>query len=319
MSNPWQALTHENIIDAVSNSSGVPLSGLLIKRNSYINRVFELEEKTSKNRLIVKFYRPARWTKDMILEEHAFIKELLELDNHVIPPLEFGGKTLFEHDGIYFAVFPKKGGRALDEFDKEGWTNIGQLIGKIHMAGSSSGNSTRTIWRPETATAHHVDVINSSNVMPEDFLASFNSMAKSFINRSSSAFKEIRTIKLHGDIHRGNFIHRPGEGTYVVDFDDMCVGPAVQDMWMLLPDKTENCSSEIEWFISGYETFHGFDRKTLDLIPYLRAMRMIHFASWCAVQKSDPGFETHFPEWGTKKYWGQLIRDVNGLMEELTL
>jgi Ser/Thr protein kinase RdoA (MazF antagonist) len=316
MNNAWEPLTHDSIIDAVQGAAGVPLSGLLIKRNSYINRVFELEEKASKQRLIVKFYRPDRWTKEMILEEHSFIKELLELDNHVIPPLEFAGKTLFEHDGISFAVFPKKGGRALDEFDKEGWINIGQLIGKIHLAGSKTDSSKRTVWKPEIATAHHVDVINSSNVMPEDFLASFNAMAKSFISRSGSVFKDIRMLKLHGDIHRGNFIHRPGEGTYIVDFDDMCIGPAVQDMWMLLPDKIENCGSEIEWFISGYETFYGFDRSSLELIPYLRAMRMIHFASWCAVQKNDPGFDTHFPEWGTKKYWGQLIRDVLQLMSD---
>ncbi len=311
MNNPWNILTHDSIIDAVSSAAGEPLSALLVKRNSYINRVFELEKKGSKERLIAKFYRPCRWTKEMILEEHSFTKELLAMDNHVIPPLEFGDETLFEYEGIYFAVFPKKGGRALDEFDKDGWTNIGQLIGKIHMAGSRSGISARTAWKPEIATAHHVDVINSSNVMPEDFLASFNSMAKTFIAGASSAFKDIPAIKLHGDIHRGNFIHRPGEGTYVVDFDDMCVGPAVQDMWMLLPDK-----AEIEWFISGYETFSSFDRSSLELIRYLRAMRMIHFASWCAVQKNDPGFETHFPEWGTKKYWGQLIRDVSQLMSD---
>lgn len=316
MGNLWDPLTHDSVIDAVSAAAGEPLSALLIKRNSYINRVFELEKKGSKERLIAKFYRPGRWTKEMILEEHAFTKELLAMDNHVIPPLEFAGNTLFEHDGICFAVFPKKGGRALDEFDKEAWTNIGQLIGKIHLAGSKAAASKRVVWKPDSATAHHAEVINTSNVMPEDFQASFNTITKMFIGRSSAAFKDIRPIKLHGDIHRGNFIHRPGEGTYVVDFDDMCIGPAVQDMWMLLPDKVENCASEIEWFISGYETFYGFDRSSLDLIPYLRAMRMIHFASWCAVQKDDPGFETHFPEWGTKKYWGQLIRDVSQLMSD---
>lgn len=316
MENVWQPLTHDNIIDAVSAAAGEPLSALLIKRNSYINRVFELEKKGSKERLIAKFYRPGRWTKEMIAEEHSFTKELLAMDNHVIPPIEFGAKTLFEHEGILFAVFPKKGGRALDEFDKEAWINIGQLIGKIHLAGSKSAVSKRVVWRPDTATSHHAEVINALDVVPEDFRISFNSMTKAFIAGASAAFNNIPAIKLHGDIHRGNFIHRPGEGTYVVDFDDMCTGPAVQDLWMLLPDKVENCSAEINWFISGYETFCGFDRKSLELIPYLQAMRMIHFAAWCAVQKDDPGFEAHFPEWGTKKYWGQLIRDVSQLMSD---
>ncbi|MFA5104581.1 MAG: serine/threonine protein kinase [Candidatus Margulisiibacteriota bacterium] len=314
MDNVWEQLTQDFVIDAVSNVTDIPLSGLVIKRNSYINRVFELEEKASKNRLIVKFYRPDRWTQEMILEEHFFIKELFELDNHVIPPLEFDGKTLFEHDGICFALFPKKGGRALDEFDKEGWINIGQLIGKMHLVGAEPKSSKRVIWAPDTATAAHAKTIIKLKAMPEDFVGPFKNTVANLIKVASDNFAAHSKIRLHGDIHRGNFIHRPGEGTYVVDFDDMCVGPPVQDMWMLLPDKIENCVNEIEWFISGYETFSTFDRSSLEFIPYLRAMRMIHFASWCAVQKDDPGFEIHFPEWGTKKYWGQLIRDVDELI-----
>lgn len=316
MGKAWEVLTHDNAINAVQSVVGVELSGLLIKRNSYINRVFELEEKASKKRLIVKFYRPGRWTKEQIFEEHSFVQVLFNLENHVIPPLEFNGQTLFEYEGISFAVFPKMGGRALDEFDKEGWINIGQVIGRMHLAGSKKKGSKRIVWKPDTATKHHVEVLGRTTVIPEDFRKSFDRSIEQFIKNASVMFENVPTIMLHGDIHRGNFIHRPGEGTYIVDFDDMCTGPAVQDMWMLLPDKVENSQNEIQWFLKGYETFYEFDRTTLRLIPYLQAMRMIHFASWCAVQKNDPGFEQHFPEWGTKKYWGQLIRDVNSMFEE---
>lgn len=315
MQNVWESLTQDSIIDSVQNVTGAALSGLLLKRNSYINRVFELEEKRSKNRLIVKFYRPNRWTKEMIIEEHSFVKELFELENHVIPPLQYNGNTLFENNGILFAVFPKKGGRALDEFDKEGWINVGRLIGKMHLAASKDKDSKRIVWKPDIATKKQVVMINDLKVLPEEFAQSFNNCANAFIEQSSPAFDKTELFKLHGDIHRGNFIHRPGEGTFIVDFDDMCIGAPVQDMWMLLPDSVENCGNEIEWFISGYETFTAFDRRSLELIPYLRAMRMLHFASWCAIQKDDPGFEVNFPEWGTKKYWGQLIRDVNEIIE----
>ena len=315
MPNTWQALTNDSIIDAVQKVIEKPLSGLVLKRNSYINRVFELEEEDSKQRLIVKFYRLGRWKKEQILEEHAFVKVLFNNDNHVIPPLEYGGRTLFEANGIHFAVFPKKGGRALDEFDKEGWENIGQLVGKMHLAGTSSAGSKRVVWTPEKATSHHVKVLHDLKVIPEDYKTSFDSSVENLLKRSKNQFNGAKLIRLHGDIHRGNFIHRPGEGTYVVDFDDMCVGPSVQDMWMLLPDEADKCLSEVNWFAGGYEMFSPFKWEELSLIPYLRAMRMVHFAAWCAVQKNDPGFEDNFPEWGTPKYWGQLVRDVNELME----
>jgi Ser/Thr protein kinase RdoA (MazF antagonist) len=93
----------------------------------------------------------------------------------------------------------------------------------------------------------------------------------------------------------------------------MCVGPAVQDMWMLLPDTVENSRTEIANFLKGYGTYRKFDKKELELIPALRGMRMVHFAAWCAIQKGEPHFEQHFPEWGTKKYWNQLINDIRGL------
>ncbi len=309
MNNMWEPLTQEAIIDAVEKVTGQRLTSLCLKRNSYINRVFELEEESGK-RLIIKFYRPGRWTKAMILEEHAFIKELLDLDNHVIPPIEYSKETLFEYKKIYFSLFQKKGGRALDEFDQDGWINIGRIIGKMHLAGAAGAVSKRLKWMPSTATKNHVKTLTANNVIPEDFLKPFNEVSELLIKNASPAFETHEQIKLHGDIHMGNFIHRPGEGTFVVDFDDMCTGPAVQDMWMLLPDTVDNSKQEINWFIEGYETFKSFDRSSLELIPYLRAMRMIHFAAWCAIQKDDAGFETHFPEWGTKKYWGQLIRDI---------
>lgn len=291
------------------------MSNLLMRRNSYINRVYELERKDNKERLIAKFYRPGRWTKGMILEEHGFVKDLFAKENHVIPPLEFKGKTLFDAGGILFTVFPKKGGRALDEFDKEGWINIGRVIGKIHLVSSKEPETKRILWKPSVATAHHMEVIDKAGVLPEDFKTSFDTTVSLLIKTGEPFFEGAPLIKLHGDIHRGNFIHRPGEGTYIVDFDDMCTGPAVQDMWMMLPDTVENSSNEISWFIQGYETFRPFPYRSLELVPYLRAMRMVHFASWCAVQKDDSDFATHFPEWGTKKYWGQLIRDIRGAFE----
>jgi Ser/Thr protein kinase RdoA (MazF antagonist) len=45
-------------------------------------------------------------------------------------------------------------------------------------------------------------------------------------------------IRLHGDCHPGNILwtptDRPGGGPHFVDLDDARMGPAVQDLWMLL-------------------------------------------------------------------------------------
>ena len=125
----WQQLNHDTILHTVEKALGEKLSNLLLPRNSYINRVYELEKYDSRERLIVKFYRPGRWTKEMILEEHKFLAELAAKEIPVIPPISLNNKSLFKFESIPFAIFPKKGGRALDEFNKESWEEIGRRSG----------------------------------------------------------------------------------------------------------------------------------------------------------------------------------------------
>jgi Ser/Thr protein kinase RdoA (MazF antagonist) len=314
MENIWQGLDHESIFRSIESTLGATLSGLLIQRNSYINRVFELERRDNKERLIAKFYRPGRWTREQILEEHSFLKELKDKDVPVICPLEFGGTTLFESNNILYCVFPKKGGRSVDEFDKDAWLNIGRHLARIHIEGAKHRTSKRIVWSPDIATKHHLDVLLVSGLMPPEFKKSMQNMAELFIRKSGSMFKNADLILIHGDCHKGNLISRPGEGIFLIDFDDICLGPAVQDLWMLLPGNVDEHKREFSWFLEGYETFGQFDISSLNLIPALRGMRLIHFASWLAAQEHDPHFDKHFPEVKTPRYWNGLIKEIQGII-----
>jgi len=312
----WEKLNHDSIFNAVEEALGESMSTLLIKRNSYINRVYELEKQSSPDRIVAKFYRPLRWTREMILEEHQFLEELAAGEVPVIEPLKIKDKTLFMFEDMPFALFPKRGGRALDEFDKEGWKTIGRHIARMHVVGEKHKSSKRIDWKPARATAHHVETLFKTKYVLPDFESAFRKAAELFIKKAEPLFEGPENILLHGDLHKGNLIHRPGEGLYIIDFDDICMGPPVQDVWMLLPDKPENCENELSWFFDGYETFRSFDRKTLDLIPALRGMRIIHFVSWLSLQSSEPDFHKHFPEAGNKKYWNEIIKDIQNIVYE---
>ncbi|MDD5382347.1 MAG: serine/threonine protein kinase [Candidatus Margulisbacteria bacterium] len=314
MTTIWQGLTHDSIFNAVEAASGTRLSNVLYQRNSYINRVFEVEEHDSRQRLIVKFYRPGRWTEAMIQEEHDFLKELAGREIPVIPPIAFNGKTLFSFGPIPYALFPKKGGRALDEFDQTGWETIGRLLARIHQVSAIKTGTSRITWRPSVATRHHLEILDQSGYLLPDFRPAFNRAAESFIAQADSLFNQEEFILLHGDLHKGNLIHRPGEGIFIVDFDDLCFGPPVQDIWMLLPGGVEHSEQELEWLFKGYEIFRPFDRKSLTLIPALRGMRLIHFAAWQAIQSREPDFERHFPEAGNTRYWNELVKELDNLL-----
>ncbi|MFA4967112.1 MAG: serine/threonine protein kinase [Candidatus Margulisiibacteriota bacterium] len=316
MANVWQDLTPENIFRSVEGALQTKLSNICLKRNSYINRVYELERQDSGERMIAKFYRPGRWTEETILEEHRFLDELAKNEIAVIPPWTINDKTLFSDNGILFTVFPKKGGRALDEFDQEKWIIIGRILARVHFVGEKRKAAKRIKWEPENATREHIAIIFENEFILPDFQKSLMTVSDLFIKKAAPLFGSQEFVLLHGDCHKGNLIFRPGEGIFIVDFDDACIGPPVQDLWMLLPDTLQNSQNELEWFLKGYETFRSFDRKSLELIPALRGMRILHYAAWLAVQSKEPDFLNNFPEAGKPKYWNGLIKDLQGIVYE---
>lgn len=316
MSNIWQSLTIHNIITIVEETLQRKLTNLCLQRNSYINRVFELECADNKERIIVKFYRPGRWSKEMILEEHTFIQELFEQEIPVIQPLKINIETLFNYQNINFALYPKKGGRALDEFAKETWQQIGRMLGRLHLIGKTHQNSSRLVWRPSLATKQHLTTLIQGKYLLPEYEKALLQTAEALIHKTDKYFKKENFILLHGDCHKGNLIHRPGEGIFLVDFDDICQGPAIQDLWMLLPDHLEHAQQEFNWFLTGYETFSKFPQESTIIIPALRAMRIIHFAAWCALQSNDLDFRNHFPEWGATKYWNEIIKELQGILRD---
>jgi Ser/Thr protein kinase RdoA (MazF antagonist) len=184
----------------------------------------------------------------------------------------------------------------------------------MHLISRGFSDINRIIWEPAIATKQHLAVLEKENIIPVDYKKILLNLGDLFIKKFNPLFEKVEKIVLHGDCHRGNFIYRPGEGIFIIDFDDISIGPAVQDLWMLLPGEPQHCKKEIEWFLKGYETFNQFPVKALKLIPALRAMRLIHFAAWCAVQAQEAEFKNNFPEWGSPKYWNELVKDLQQIV-----
>ena len=153
--------------------------------------------------------------------------------------------------------------------------------------------------------------------MPPHLQKHFQAICSDLIELIAPMFADMETIRLHGDCHFANMIHRPDESFFLIDFDDMVNGPPIQDVWMLFPSYRRESLPEIELFLEGYETFRSFDRRSLHLIEPLRAMRYIHYAAWCAQQSLDPGFSAQNPEWGTGLYWQEEINDLASQLERI--
>lgn len=314
--NPFQLLNPDQVITLAEKELGEPFSNLCRPMNSYINRVYELESRT-KQGFIAKFYRPDRWSPTALADEHKFLRELAEHEVPVIAPLVLKeGTTLCCFAGIYFAIFPKKGGRFGNEFSEEQWLALGRLLGRTHAIGAMSKPEDRPTIHPTHSTRQHLDFLKQGNFVAPEMAERFSRTTDELLAEITPLFADRETIRIHGDCHASNLIYRPGESYYLIDFDDFASGPPVQDLWLLLPDLPEKSLYEIDLFLEGYETFRAFDRRTLALIEPLRAMRFIHYQAWCAHQARDlDGPPT--PDWGSPEYWQQELSDLEDQLKRI--
>ena len=315
----FHALTPDLVITLVEESLDTACTNLFRTLNSYINRVYELEREDGGG-LVVKFYRPGRWSRDALQDEHDFLLELENAEVPVIPPLKLqDGHTLGSHGGIYFSIFPKKSGRSFDEYNAAQWLEMGRLLGRVHSVGAKQSPRDRITMAPARSTRDQLDYILEKDLVPADLTAQFREISDTLVGEISPLFDDIEMISIHGDCHFNNLIYRPDESFYIIDFDDMAVGPPVQDFWMLLPGYRGDSLAEIGLFLEGYEVFRNFDRKTLRLIGPLRAMRYIHYMAWCAHQVAVDGSSRVAPDFGTHEYWQKELRDLSEQLDRIRI
>lgn len=303
------SLTPEQVLEAVEQS-GRYTTGLCYPLNSLENRVYEVELEDGE-RLIAKFYRPGRWHREAILDEHRLLAALNEHEIPTCAPRCFDdGDTLRATPaGIFFALFPKVGGRSPDELDLEKYTDLGRLLGRIHNVSASLQLEHRPALVPATYGNDSLATILARTDLPPGLKQRFTSAAEALIEHAERLYNDVPLFTLHADCHRGNLLHGPS-GWFFLDFDDSVRGPAVQDLWLLLPSRLVDCPRELETMLAGYEEFRDFPHSSLRLVEALRGLRYLRYAAWVARRWDDPSFPRAFPHWGTEGYWEGQTADL---------
>ena len=318
MSHPYSTLTPEVVLDACA-SLGLRPDGRLLGLNSYENRVYQvwLEDNSS---VVLKFYRPGRWTREQIDEEHAFARELAEREIPVVAPTRSG-----EFQGFVVALYPRRGGRSPNLEDPKVLERIGRFIGRIHAVGSAKAFSHRETLSKESFGDEPRQWLLQHASIPADVLPSWKAATEQALAGVAACYARaggVRPIRLHGDCHPGNILWTDyGEqpGPHFVDLDDARMGPAVQDLWMLLSGERGAQARQLGDVLAGYEDFMELDRRELNLIEALRTLRLIHYSAWIARRWDDPAFPAAFPWFGTQRYWQDRILELKeqiALMEE---
>ena len=336
MHHAFESLTPDLVLDAME-SVGLRGDGRLTALSSYENRVYQvqLEDGTA---VVAKFYRPNRWSREQILEEHGFASELMAWEVPAIGPLVLAGSTLHHWGDFDFSVSPRRGGRAPELDDGEVLEWIGRFLARIHTVGSKKPFVHRPALNLETFAEEPMHWLLEHNMVPLDVQsvwtrgveAAIQAIARHATLRGPSHRgtggddSGIRVLRLHGDCHPGNILWTPadaspalGPGPHFVDLDDARTGPAVQDLWMLLSGDRQQRTRQLGALVDGYEQFREFDRAELALIEPLRTLRLIHYSAWLARRWSDPTFPVNFPWFGSSDYWQGQVQMLEEQLEAM--
>jgi Ser/Thr protein kinase RdoA (MazF antagonist) len=302
------SLTPETVLRAV-DAGGLAANPVCYPLNSFENRVYEVELE-DRSRIVAKFYRPGRWSAEQILEEHELLAELDAEEMPVVTVRPFpDGTTLKRIEHIYYAIFDRRGGRAPDELDDRSVRRLGMFVGRLHNACARHGALHRPALTADTYAREAVAWLVEHGTLPAGLERRYCDAASEIAGVADRWLEGVPVHRIHADLHLGNVLFRDG-ALYVLDFDDMRTGPAVQDVWLALPGRDRETLRQREIFLEGYEQFRLFDRSTLRLVEPLRALRMIHYAAWLARRFHDPAFKAAWPHFGTADYWRQETEDL---------
>ena len=306
---PFNGLTPEVVLDAAA-AAGLDPDGRLFALNSYENRVYQLHG--AEGPLVLKFYRPARWSDAQIAEEHEFTAELAATELPVAAPLTLGGTTLIHYEGFRFACFPWLRGRAPELDAPEARQLLGRTLARVHQVGARRAFEVRPRIGIERLGWQARSQVLASELLPSALTERYSSVSGALLERVQAGFataSNLAEIRLHGDCHLGNLLWNE-HGPAFVDLDDCAMGPRVQDLWMMLSGPPPEQQRQWAEILEGYQQFADFDLRELALIEPLRSLRMLHHAAWVAHRWSDPAFPRAFPWIGEPRYWEGYVQDL---------
>jgi Ser/Thr protein kinase RdoA (MazF antagonist) len=307
-------LGQEQVLQAIE-ALGFRPTGFCYPLNSYENRVYEIELESQK-KIVAKFYRPGRWSENQIGEEHDFIFDLQDAEIPVSAPIVLGDRSLFEvpdQSAIKYCVYEKHRGRMLGEVPGSAYRSLGTWLARLHNVGAEHEFVHRPTLSVNSYGRAGLKSIMGSELFPVEMAQGYQALVSELLDTIHPFFEDVPRHRLHGDAHLGNILWNDFEPLFV-DFDDSVCGPAMQDIWLLLPGRDGFAVQMLRELVGGYSELREWNPSWLSLIEPLRALRLIHFQAWVLKRWQDPAFPRAFPQMLSPVHWREHYNDLQEIL-----
>lgn len=306
-------LGQEEVLQATEDL-GFEVTGFCYPLNSYENRVYEIELENHR-KIVTKFYRPGRWSEAQIFEEHTFLSDLQESEIPVSVPLKIDGHTLFEIEdhSILYCAYEKHRGRMQGEVPRGAYRSLGTWIARLHNVGATRPFDHRPTLSVSSYGRAGLEAILASELFPSEMRQSYQTLVSELLATIEPFFAGVPLHRIHGDCHLGNILWNDDDPLFV-DFDDSVKGPAIQDIWLLLPGRDAFAREVFDEIVAGYASLRDWNPAWASLIEPLRALRLIHFQAWVLKRWQDPAFPRAFPQMLTPVHWREHYHDLQEIL-----
>ena len=191
--------------------------------------------------VVAKFYRPGRWSDAQILEEHAFVAGARRArDSRWSRRCARRRRDAARVTTASASPCTRAAAAARPSSSDRDDARMDGPLHRAHPRGRRAARRSRIGPALDIATLRRRAArlaARARGSIPADLRrrtrAVVGAGARRRARAASSAPATCASLRLHGDCHAGNVLWTD-DGPHFVDFDDARMGPAVQDLWMLL-------------------------------------------------------------------------------------
>lgn len=272
-----------------------------VSLGSVENRVFSCEVGGGEQ-IIVKLYRPCRWSLPALHEEMVFLHDLEAEGVPVVRPRRLpGGEEVGKWKGMFFVLFEREPvtPRAPGPFSEAELRGLGHLAARVHAVARRRPAVHRMTIEARTMGLGNLRCLERGGMIPADLLPEYGTLVRAITACSEPLLAGLPTHRLHGDFGVHNLLWSE-RGIVVADFDDFMMGPAAFDLCRVYVGLTtawgDPASNEAardqatEVVVAGYRELLPLPDAEVRAIEALRALRMVWNDAWKQARLHDAHF-----------------------------